>query len=194
MSTFTRMSLTSPVRACRVLVMVLAVALLCACSERSQDAKAANFVRVDFDNQRIELAQLRGKVVLVNFWASWCPPCLKEIPAFVQWQHEFGAREFQVIGISMDDSPAPARAMVTKLRVNYPVIMGDEELAKAYGGILGLPTSFLIDRDGRIVARFQGVNLPTLRTYIADLLAGHAGRLCQEPFCNENSTPGKSTD
>jgi len=171
MRTFERLNVTSPANACRVLVTVLAIVLLCACSKPSQDTQAENFVRVDLNNQRIELKQLRGKVVLVNIWATWCPPCLKEIPTLVQWQQEFGAQELQVIGISMDDSPGPAQAMMKKLGINYPLFMGDDELAKTFGGVLGLPRSFLINRDGRIVARIEGVDLPALRTNITNLLS-----------------------
>jgi thiol-disulfide isomerase/thioredoxin len=161
----------------RMLATVVLVASLCACSGPTHNAnEAPNFVRTDLDHHRIELRQLRGKVVLVNFWASWCPPCREEMPAFVQWQREFGGQGFQVIGVAMDDSSTAARAAVTQMHLDYPVVMGDEELAKAYGGILGLPISFLIDRDGNIVRRFTGVNLPALRAGIVGLLANRSGR------------------
>ena len=78
------------------------------------------------------------------------------MPVFAAWQRQYGPQGFQVIGISMDDDAAPARRLVERLKLNYPVAMGDERLAARYGGVLGLPLTFLIDRDGVVRARFQG--------------------------------------
>ena len=159
----------------KLLATFLAGAVLIACSPRQAHApqgvsapQAANFVRDDLDHHPIELKQLRGKVVLLNFWATWCGPCLTEIPEFIQWQRELGPREFRVIGVSMDDSKSDVIAMAEKMPFNYPVVMGDEELARSYGGVLRIPISFQIDRDGRIAQRYQGVKLPKLH---ADILA-----------------------
>ena len=104
----------------------------------------------------VNLAAFRGKVVLLNFWATWCAPCQVEMPDFAAWQRQYAPRGFQVIGISMDDDPAPARHLVERLKLNYPVAMGDERLGTRYGGVLGLPLTFLIDRNGVVRARFQG--------------------------------------
>ena len=105
---------------------------------------------------RVDLAQDRGKVVLLNFWATWCGPCKVEMPRFMEWQKQYGARGLQVIGVSIDDSAAPARAFVEKLDLNYPVVMGNAKLGEQYGGVLGVPVTFLIDRAGMVRARFDG--------------------------------------
>jgi peroxiredoxin len=117
---------------------------------------APEFAQTDFLHKKLELRALRGKVVLLNFWASWCSPCQLEMPRFAAWQTQYGPRGLQIIGISMDDDPVLARKIYAKLRLNYPVAMGDEKLGAAYGGVLGLPLTFLIDRNGIIQAQFSG--------------------------------------
>ena len=114
------------------------------------------FVREDLSGKKVSLSGYRGKVVLLNFWATWCAPCVIEIPAFARWQSRYGGQGLQVIGISMDDDAPPVRAMYRRLKVNYPVAMGDETIGELYGGVLGLPVTYLIDRKGRIVSRYQG--------------------------------------
>jgi peroxiredoxin len=118
---------------------------------------APAFARVDLHTSRqIHLSGYRGKVVLLNFWATWCAPCLLEMPRFVAWQRQYAKSGLQVIGVSMDDDDSPVRPLDRKLNLNYPVVMGDEKLGELYGGILGLPVTYLIDRNGVIRARFQG--------------------------------------
>lgn len=117
---------------------------------------APNFVLRDLHQQRIELRAYRGKVVLLNFWATWCGPCLIEMPQFAEWQNHYGAQHFQVLGISLDDAEAPVQAEQKRLKLDYPVAMGNEKVEAAYGGILGLPITFLIDRKGRIRAKYEG--------------------------------------
>ena len=118
------------------------------------------------------MARLRGKVILLNFWATWCAPCALEIPAFSHWQQEYGARGLQVVGISMDDGAGPVRKMVARLKPAYPIAMGDAELGERYGGVLGLPLTYLIDRNGIVRAQFQGTaDLKAMETQIKELLA-----------------------
>ncbi len=118
--------------------------------------KAPEFVRTDLDHKRLDLNAYRGKVVLLNFWATWCAPCQVEMPVFVAWQRRYGSRGLQIVGISMDDDPALVREASDKLKLNYPVAMGDVKLGDLYGGVLGLPMTFLIDRHGKIQAKCQG--------------------------------------
>lgn len=118
---------------------------------------APPFVRNDLNGKKIELAGYKGQVVLLNFWATWCAPCLSEMPRFVAWQKSYSAQGLQVVGVSMDDDVAPVRKMNQKLQLNYPVVMGDEKLGDSYGGVLGLPITYLIDRQGKIRYRHQGL-------------------------------------
>ena len=118
--------------------------------------EAPEFVRTDLKNQKLDLHAYRGKVVLLDFWATWCASCQIEMPRFVAWQSKYGPRGLQIIGISMDDDPALARKLYKKMKLNYPVAMGDEKLGQLYGGVLGLPLTFLIDRQGKVQTQFQG--------------------------------------
>jgi peroxiredoxin len=118
--------------------------------------QAPVFVRRDLRGQTINLRSLRGKVVLLNFWATWCAPCQTEMPFFNSWQREYGPRGLAVVGISMDDDADSARKLVEKMRIAYPVAMGDAKLGVSYGRVLGLPKTFLIGRDGKVLAQFQG--------------------------------------
>jgi peroxiredoxin len=120
------------------------------------------FSRTGFDGKPVNLAAFKGKVLLLDFWASWCAPCVISIPHFRDWQARMGKRGFQVIGISMDDSVSDAKAAATRLRVNYPVVMGDAKLAIAYGGVLGLPVEMLVGRNGRVVSIWRGETPPTI--------------------------------
>jgi cytochrome c biogenesis protein CcmG/thiol:disulfide interchange protein DsbE len=129
-------------------------------------------VRSDLDNKRLDLKAYRGKVVLLNFWATWCVPCQVEMPSFVAWQRKYGPRGLQVIGISMDDDPALVREASDKLKLNYPVAMGDVKLGDLYGGVLGLPMTFLIDRHGEIQAMYQGeTDLTKIETHLQAVLS-----------------------
>ncbi len=134
--------------------------------------KAPGFTLNGLDGHPLRLAAFRGKVVLLNFWATWCAPCLVEMPVFATWQRQHAQQGFQVIGISMDDSAAPARRVLERLKLNYPVAMGDERLAARYGGVLGLPLTFLIDRNGVVRARFQGeTDVRVIESQVNALLA-----------------------
>jgi len=117
---------------------------------------APAFVRIDLENQKLDLSAYKGRVVLLDFWATWCASCQLEMPRFVSWQSQYGPRGLQIIGISMDDDPELARKLYKKMQLNYPVAMGDEKLGQLYGGVLGLPLTFLIDRQGIVLAEFRG--------------------------------------
>jgi cytochrome c biogenesis protein CcmG, thiol:disulfide interchange protein DsbE len=139
----------------------LTVAVLCALLSNASASKnvgelAPEFSRADVNGNPVHLAAYRGKLVLLNFWASWCGPCREEMPRFSAWQQAYGAKGLQVIGISMDDDIAPVKTFLAQHAVRYPILLGDAKLGETFGGVLGLPLSFLIDANGRIVARYQG--------------------------------------
>lgn len=142
-------------------------------SNRGPDALAAApaITFTDLSGDIINLSSYKGKVLLINFWAAWCTPCREEIPQFVALEEKYRARGFQSIGISMDDPEASLRDFCREYKVNYPVAMGNQQIAEQFGGVLGLPTTFLIGRDGLIHARHAGTtDLPKLEQEIAALL------------------------
>ncbi len=117
---------------------------------------APDFTLTDLDGRKLTLSNYRGKVVLLDFWATWCGPCRSEIPHFVEMQNQYGTQGFQVVGISMDDDAKPVREFAQQYKLNYPVAVGDDKLADRFGGVLGLPVNFIIDRQGRIHAKYLG--------------------------------------
>jgi cytochrome c biogenesis protein CcmG, thiol:disulfide interchange protein DsbE len=132
---------------------------------------APEFVRADLTGRRIDLKSYRGKVVLLNFWATWCAPCQIELPQFDAWQKKYGGEGLQVLAVSMDDGDAPVRRTVRRLHLDFPVVMGDAKLGDAYGGVLGLPVTFLIDREGRVVGKVKGeTDLTALESRLRQLL------------------------
>jgi peroxiredoxin len=133
---------------------------------------APDFAVTDIDGKKLSLSDYRGKVVLLDFWATWCTPCREEIPHFVEMQQKYGSQGFQVIGISMDDDAKPVREFYRQYKMNYPVAVGDDKLAQSFGGVLGLPVNFVIDRDGRIVTKYLGAtDTSVFDKAVADLLA-----------------------
>jgi len=120
------------------------------------NAPAPDFSLQDIDGRPLDLATYRGHVVLLDFWATWCTPCRAEIPHFVEYQSKYGAQGLQVIGISMDDDAKPVQEFYREFKMNYPVALGTAKLADAYGGVLGLPITFLIGRDGQVAAKYIG--------------------------------------
>ena len=142
------------------LVRLLAVGLLSGSSLAASGSllhrHAPHFVRTDLNGRQVDIAAFKGRVILLTFWATWCAPCQVEMPRFIEWQTRLGPKGLQIVGVSMDDDEAPVRALTAERGVNYPVLMGDAKLARLYGGILGLPITFLIDRHGRVAARFKG--------------------------------------
>jgi peroxiredoxin len=106
----------------------------------------------------INSSNFQGQVLLVNFFATWCPPCRQEIPSLVQLQKEFGPRGFTVIGISVDQADIKlVSKFIDKMGVNYPVAMGTTAVAKGFGGVVGIPATFLVDRKGNVMKSYSGL-------------------------------------
>ena len=137
---------------------------------------APDFTLKDAEGRSVRLSDYRGKVVLLDFWATWCGPCEMEIPWFVDLQRRDKDRGFAVLGVSMDDdgwtSVAP---FSSRLGVNYRIVMGNDETAQSYGGVDALPTTFLIDREGRIAAVHVGLaDRKDIEDGVEELLRGQA--------------------
>jgi cytochrome c biogenesis protein CcmG/thiol:disulfide interchange protein DsbE len=122
-------------------------------------ALAPDFELVDLKSgNKVSLSDFRGKAVLLNFWATWCPPCKAEIPSFVDLQKQYGPQGLQVVGVAMDDAGRDTiEAFANEMSINYLVVQGTEKVANDYGGIDGLPTTFYIGRDGKVVKIVAGL-------------------------------------
>jgi peroxiredoxin len=125
-----------------------------------QSGKVAdlNFTVKDMNGKNVALNAYKGQVVLLDFWATWCPPCRKEIPGFVELYNAYKSQGFIILGVSMDDTLSDVKKFAKNLKMNYPVLMGHEreDLQKAFAPMPGFPTSFVIGRDGKICSRHTG--------------------------------------
>ena len=119
---------------------------------------APNFDLATLDGRRVKLSDYRGKAVLLNFWATWCSPCKVEMPWFVDLQKKYGNDGLVILGVAMDDSEASKIAeFANEMGVNYPVLLGTDKVSEDYGNVEFLPTSFYIDREGKIVGKGEGL-------------------------------------
>jgi cytochrome c biogenesis protein CcmG/thiol:disulfide interchange protein DsbE len=146
---------------------VIGVTVIDGAKSKSAANPAPEVTLKDLDGKDLSLGQYKGKVVLVNFWATWCEPCQVEIPWLIEMQQKYAAKGFTVLGIAMDEEGA---SVVTpwvkkerfdvngsKSQMNYPIVIGNETAADKFGGLLGYPTSILVTRDGKIVKRITGL-------------------------------------
>ncbi len=159
--------------------IALAGALLAGCSSTrttsaatalTKDRKAApDFNLKDAKGMPVKLSDYKGKVVLLNFWATWCGPCKVEIPWFIEFEKTYKDRGYATLGVSMDDDGWQAvTPFVKQNALNYRVTVGNDRVAQLYGGIDSLPSTFLIDREGRIACVHLG--LVSKRDYEAEIL------------------------
>jgi thiol-disulfide isomerase/thioredoxin len=119
---------------------------------------APDFALQSLDGKTIRLSDFRGKPVVLNFWATWCEPCKIEMPWFVELQKQYAAGGLQFIGVAMDDaSEKDIAAFAKDMGVNYPILIGKEDVGNAYGGVQYLPETFYIDREGKVVDRMFGL-------------------------------------
>lgn len=139
------------------LILLVTMALFTACGGGSNLPKAPDFKVRSGDGTEYSLSDFKGKMVILNFWATWCPPCKKEIPDFIALYDEYKDEGLVILGVSVDQGGW----MVTKefsdnTGINYPVAMANRDMIYQYGGIKSIPTTFIIDQKGRIAGQFTG--------------------------------------
>ena len=117
------------------------------------------FTLKDIQNKDVKLGDFKGKVLVIDFWATWCGPCKLEIPGFVDLQAKYGSQGLQFVGISIDDKLEQLKPFVAQFKMNYPVLqgLGHDEVQDAFGPIWGIPVTVLIGRDGRICRKHPGL-------------------------------------
>jgi peroxiredoxin len=158
----------------RVLLPLLVV--FAATAVNAQEITAPDFTLKDLGGKPIKMSDYKGKVVLLNFWATWCGPCKDEIPDLVKVYDTFKNKGFVVLGVSLDDEPqvdvppfVSSFKKATGVKITYPLLIGDDTIGDSYGGIRGIPTSFLIDRKGVIRKKYIGPPGRTSEEVVANL-------------------------
>jgi peroxiredoxin len=139
--------------------LILAFSLAAAALSRAEAVSptpAPEWKLKDVDGKEISSAQFRGKVIVIDFWATWCGPCRHEIPGYIDLQKKYEKQGLVIIGIAVSDSAKSVKGFVAEQGVNYTVVMGDDAVVEAFGGVEGIPTTFVIDRDGMIRDRKVG--------------------------------------
>ncbi len=124
----------------------------------AEDIKTApEFTLLDMDGTRTSLSDFKGKVIILDFWATWCPPCRAEIPHFVELYSEYRKKGLEVIGVSLDSNPEKALLpFIEEYKINYTMLIGNRDVTDSYGGVISIPTTFVIDREGNIRKKYLG--------------------------------------
>jgi cytochrome c biogenesis protein CcmG/thiol:disulfide interchange protein DsbE len=150
------------------LAALVVLAVSCSVESRSEDTVSAanieerkpapDFTLKDGEGRKVSLSDFRGKVVLLNFWATWCGPCKIEMPWFIEFQRKYKDRGFSVVAVSLDEEGWDVvKPFAEEMKFNFPVLLGNDELAERFGGIQALPTTLIIDKEGRIYSNHMGL-------------------------------------
>jgi thiol-disulfide isomerase/thioredoxin len=147
-----------------VLTCVAASLSLPSCAaDNFKPGPAPAWTLTDVDGRSISSDQFKGKVIVLDFWATWCGPCRSEIPGYEELQKQFGPAGLEIVGVSLDqgdDNAAVVRKFVADQKINYQIVLGDNQIAEAFGGVEAIPTTFIIDRSGTIRYRKVGAMAP----------------------------------
>lgn len=118
---------------------------------------------LESQTESLKLSDYQGKIVILDFWATWCPPCRKGIPDLIELKNEFKDKDVEVIGVSLDgitrggQTAANVEPFIEEYGINYPIIRGDEQIVYSFGGIRSIPTSYVIDKEGNVISRYEGL-------------------------------------
>ena len=135
-------------------VVVFGVFMIGTTSASAQEAP--DFTLTDLNGSEVSLSDFKGKVIIVDFWATWCGPCKMEIPSFIKLQEDF-EDDVVILGVSLDQGgPRAVVPFAEKMGINYPIVYGNGKVVQAYGGVRGIPTTFVIDRDFNIQRKYVG--------------------------------------
>lgn len=139
-------------------VQIMVVCLLLSISSAQAATQMPSFSLPDaVSGTKVNSADFSGKTLLITFFATWCPPCMQEVPALMDLQQQFSKGAFSVVGLSVDQGgPDIVAKLVEKRSINYPVLMADETTARNFGGVVGIPTSFLVNKEGNVVKKYPG--------------------------------------
>ena len=158
--------------------LLFGIALAFAAAAAEPGTQAPGFTAKTFDGKEISLADYRGKIVFVDFWASWCSPCRESLPMYDKLAADFGADDFAVIAVNLDETASDARKFIAQHPVRYTIVQNPQgDIPKAFG-VSGMPSSYLIDRDGTIRQRhigFSKKDVDMLRAEVTKLLGKPAG-------------------
>jgi peroxiredoxin len=145
------------------LILIIAAFILtkqpAASRKIGSEKKAPGFSLKDINGLERKLSDFKGRVLIIDFWATWCPPCRQEIPHFIGLYDQYKSRGLEIIGIALDQNgEKTVKEFTAKNKINYTVLLGNEEVSDLYGGIAAIPTTFIVDKDGNIRKKYIGYN------------------------------------